>query len=201
MQPTSPTLDSTLVGSSNNVTIKIEGTTATALLDTGATVSTVSGSFYRDKLSHLPINPLNDLLRIECADGELLPYSGYIEASVSAVGVGLENQSSLPCLLLVVPDSKYSARVPVLLGTNVLEQLMDLTKTKHGSRFLQIARLHTPWYLSYRCMSLREKELSKNKNRLAIVRSGEKRNIVVEPNSTHVVQGVVDQTLDYQCSL
>ena len=80
----------------------------------------MSEVFHRERLSHLPIQPLQDFLHIECADGESLPYSGYIAADINARGVGLGEKHSQPCLLLEVPDSRYNAKVPVLLGTNIL---------------------------------------------------------------------------------
>jgi hypothetical protein len=50
-----------------------------SLIDTGSSVSTVSHSFYIDNFSDLPIHPIKELLRIECADGQELPYEGFIE--------------------------------------------------------------------------------------------------------------------------
>jgi len=40
-----------------------------------------------------------------------------------------------------------------------------------GSQFLQKAKLQVPWYLSFRSLVLTEKELKKNNDRIAIVRS------------------------------
>ena len=183
-----PSVKTDLVGHSNEVDICIEGIQRAALLDTGASISTVSEAFHREKLSHLPIQHLQDFLHIECDDGESLPYSGYIAADNTARGVGLGEKHSQPCLLLVVPDSRYNAKVPVLLGTNILEQFLDMSREKIGHRFLRAAKLHTPWYLSFRCMVLREKELARRKNRLEIVKSAENRNIIVQPNSTHLAR-------------
>jgi hypothetical protein len=129
----------------------------------------VSETFHRENLAHLNIEPLNELLHIECADGEALPYAGYIEANVSCNGIGGVDKTAVPCLLLVVPDSKYNSRVPLLLGTNILETLLDTTRERHGPRYLQTAKLTTPWYLAFRCMSLRERDLRRNQNRLAWV--------------------------------
>ena len=67
-----------LLGSPNEVTIKVNRITVSALLDTGSTVSTVSESFYLQYLANQPIQTLNHILHIECADGEEMPYLGYI---------------------------------------------------------------------------------------------------------------------------
>ena len=93
----------------------------------------------------------------------------------------------------MVPDSRYNAKVPVLLGTNILEQFLDMSREKLGHRFLQASKLHTPWHLSFRCMVLREKELARKKNRLGVVKSAENRNIIVQPNSI-----LIDRVIDYK---
>ena len=178
--------------------MEIEGITATALLDTGSTVSTVSEQFYQTHLSQLQLNPLQDVLRIECADGELLPYTGYVVAKIAVAGAGISAGEPKECLLLVVPNSRYNSGVPLLLGTNVLTYFLTLSKEKNGCRFLQTADLHTPWFLSFRCMVLREKELHKNKNRLGWVRCAQRDNIIVGPNCSLVVTGFVDKPLDHE---
>ncbi|VDI62254.1 Hypothetical predicted protein [Mytilus galloprovincialis] len=71
-----------LLGSPNEVTVVINGLQASALLDTGSTVSTVSQSFHRQYLADSPIQTLNQILNIECADGQNMPYLGYISADL-----------------------------------------------------------------------------------------------------------------------
>ena len=50
-----PSVKTDLVGHSNEVDICIEGIQTAALFDTGASISTVSEAFHREKLSHLPV--------------------------------------------------------------------------------------------------------------------------------------------------
>jgi len=78
---------------------------------------------------YLYIFYLNTIPNVECADGQLLPYIGYIEVSLSACGLSVE--SSIYCPLLVVPDSLYNKNVPVLLGINILSKVLDLSKELH----------------------------------------------------------------------
>ena len=54
-----------LVGNSAETSLFINGTEVRALLDTGATVSTLSESFHRQFLWHLPIEQLSAFLNIE----------------------------------------------------------------------------------------------------------------------------------------
>ena len=74
-----------LVGNTNSVDIEINGFPVKALLDTGSSVSVVSQSFYNKNLSQVQLRPLTEILYIECANGNLLPYSGYIEVEINTI--------------------------------------------------------------------------------------------------------------------
>lgn len=179
----------TLVGSANEVEVKVEGLITTALLDTGSTVSSVSESFYDGYLTHLDIQPLEQLLHVECADGQPLPYLGYVEVNIVFSGLCGEQC----CLLLVVPRSNYNSQVPLLLGTNVLSVLMEDCRSNKGAKFLQTMELETPWYLSFRCMVFRERDLAKNKNVIGLVKRAANMDCILKPNSTITVKGYIDQ--------
>jgi hypothetical protein len=105
-----------LVGSANEVDLVVDDIPVKALLDTGATVSMISESFYKSHLAHIPIEPLYDLLDIESATGDSLPYVGYIDVTIATKGSGADSMAGI---LLIFPSTRYSARVPVLLGTNI----------------------------------------------------------------------------------
>ena len=92
----------------------------------------------------MEILPLDNFVRLECANGEHMPYFGYIQVDVKPVGVPTEHiQSSI---LLVVPDTSTNTDLPVLLGTNVLEEFLTNCRETVGDNFLQNAALFTPWY-------------------------------------------------------
>ena len=188
-----------LVGQGTEASVYIQGVEAEALLDTGATISTVSKSFHELYLSHLPVHDLGEILTVECADGESLPYSGYIEADIFAPSVTKE-EHPLPCLFLVVPDTRYNRRVPLLLGTNILEPLMMCTKASYGPRFLQTHKLSVPWYLSFRSLVVRDAELRKKNNCLGLVKNAQAENIVIKPNARVTVTAFVDKPMDYQAT-
>ena len=68
------------------------------------------------------------LLRIVCAD--LTP-------------LGIPTLDKLhSCLYLVVLTSNYNSHVPVLIGTNIIQNLIDTTREEFGSRFLQDVAMH-----------------------------------------------------------
>ena len=100
----------------------MNGIEFTALLDTGSNVSTIAESKFMELFPDTPIQSLDEFkLDIEGAGGHQLPYSGYFESEVSVAGFS----GKVSCLVLIVPDTRYAQRVPVLLGTNVLKPLMN----------------------------------------------------------------------------
>ena len=71
------------------------------------------------------------------------------------------------------------------------------TRGKYGPRFLQTVKMSDPWYLSFCCICLRDKELKRNHNCLGIVKNAQKEPIIVKPNSSVVVTGLIDKPLDH----
>lgn len=186
---------SEIVGSSNEVTVLVNNIEAKSLLDTGSCVSTISRTFYEQNFSNLELLPLDNFIKLECADGQTMPYFGYIQVDILPIGIPTDQVQT--SILLVVPDTDYNSTVPVLLGTNVLSEFLDKCKGDVGDNFLQKAALHTPWYLAFRCMTLRQKELKRNKNKLAVIRSAEMGNITIPANSTVTIEGITSKELDY----
>ena len=197
----SPKLHPRLIGESNKTDILISEIPTTALIDTGSNVSTLSKSFYDNYLQDKPIQPIEEFINIECADGNCLSYLGYIETEIQPLGI--PNSQPQPCLLLIVPESNYSRAVPVLLGTNIIRTFLENTQQQNGQKFLQETALKTPWYLAFRSIHLRERELSKKNFRLAIVKSAEQNIILIPPNSQVTIQGYTDRKSPYQttCAL
>lgn len=71
----------------------------------------------------------------------MMPYLGFVIVDLSTYGLSTL-EVLRQCMFLVVPDSQYNAKVPVLIGTNILSHLLEVTRSEHGSRFLQDADLH-----------------------------------------------------------
>ena len=190
------TKDPKLVGYINEADIEINGIHTKALLDTGSCVSVVSKSFLDEHLQNSELHKIDQLLNIECADGSQLPYIGYIEADIY-VSSGLPGSNSKSCLLLVIPDTPYSQSTPIILGTNILDEFIKDCKVNFGDQFLQRAQLHTPWYLCFRTLVIRDRELKKNKNTIAIIRSAEQAKVTLKPNQTLTIKGKTDKEINY----
>ena len=91
--------------------IEIEHVACSALIDTRATVSTISSDFYDQYLSNIEIHPLDDVLHIECTDGQHMPYAGYISASMKPYGTTHDVSgkcSFIKCLLHIAYNDNGS---------------------------------------------------------------------------------------------
>lgn len=84
----------------------------------GSQVTTVSETFYLTDLSLVPIQPINMLFEVEGAGGQNVPFLGYITFPCTVTGA----EDELSSLLLVVPDCHFNSKVPLLIGTNVLDR-------------------------------------------------------------------------------
>ena len=155
-----------LFGAPNETNINLNSNVYKSLLDTGSTVSTVSLKCH-SQMKDSVLYPLADMLHIECADGQDLPYFGYTEAVLQIPGI---EDSTRNVLLLVVPDAPYNAKVPILLGTNVLKPLMDdLSKSNPPKR--AYPALTSTWNLAFKSIHRFRKDLGKRKGRLGVLKS------------------------------
>ena len=93
-----------LVGTKCTAQIIIGGKEVNCLIDTGSQVTTIPLSFYQKQLSNYRMKPLNDLLEVEGANGQAVPYLGYVELSLTFPKEFLGTETEVPTLALVVPD-------------------------------------------------------------------------------------------------
>lgn len=114
-----------LVGSKCTANVSIAGINSHCLLDSGSQVTTIPVSFYNQNLSDQPIHPLEDLLEIEGAAGQIVPYLGYVEVTMTFSCDFLGSEFEVPTLALVVPDVHPDTPSQVLIGTNTLDILYD----------------------------------------------------------------------------
>ena len=165
------------------------------MLDTGSCDSTLSQSFYDSHFKHIPLHPAEEILKLEGADGSSMPYSGFVTLEITSAGIPSDNIQE--CILLGVPETDYNKTVPLLIGTNVLEESLLYCKSKIGENFLQKSALHTSWYLAFRSIVIRERELRRKKNRLALIRSAEQKQITIPPNSSITIKGITAKENDH----
>lgn len=118
-----PMLPRGLIGARCTTQVNIAGVTCDCLLDTGSQVTTITQSFYNKNLSDQQIHSLGNLLEVESANGQNVPYLGYVELTITFpkefVGVNMD----VPTLALVIPDLPSAFQPSVLIGTNTLDEL------------------------------------------------------------------------------
>lgn len=129
-----------LVGSKCAAVVGIAGTICNCLLDTGSQVTTLPVSFYNQHLSDQPVKPLHDLLQVEGAAGQSVPYLGYIELTITFPKDFLGAEFDVPTLALVVPDARPEGSSPVLIGMNTLEPLYEQHHNSDQSEFQPTAQ-------------------------------------------------------------
>ena len=179
-----------ILGEPNESPILLNGCEVTSFLDTRSNVSTIAEDKFKELFPDTLYQPLDEFsLNTEGAGGQKLPYSGYLEAGISIPGFSDEVSS----LTLIVPNTRYDESVPVLLGTNVLNQIMNTVQQKHGVRFLQKARLPGPWYLAFKCLTIHHRELGPAKGRLCFVKTAVSQKVVILVNANFTIQGRTDK--------
>lgn len=173
-----------LVGSKCTALVKIAGVDYSCLLDTGSQVTTIPESFYKQHLSGQDIKPLNNLLEVEGAAGQSVPYLGYIEVAVTFPKDFLEIDIEIPTLALVVPDVHSDSQSLLLMGTNTLDVLYE--------RYSDIKTPnHQPGPYGYRAV-LNILELRQKQNRdgsVGLVKMLGKTPVVIPAGHTVVLEG------------
>jgi transposase InsO family protein len=110
-----------LVGESCTVACYIAGQTITALWDTGAQVSLLNQTFVQQTWPHAKLHDLPEELRVNAANGEAIPFEGWVELPLKLEETGAE--ISVPFLV-----TQLSLDVPIL-GYNVIEHFSKLRGT------------------------------------------------------------------------
>lgn len=115
-----------MVGGRYEAHVYLNDITCPCLIDTGAQVTIVTDTFHRAKLSHLPIQPLANILTTEGAGGHQVKYSGYVMMKVSFPEELDETRAYYPTPVLVAPETAYTKEIPLILGTNVLRRMNNI---------------------------------------------------------------------------
>ena len=115
-----PDLVARLVGCANEAPVVVDGCEVTALVDSGAQVSTISVKLCEEL--DLEIQPLGQLLELEGTGGAAIPYLGFVEVNLQIPGVRRNNED---VLLLAIPTTTYSKRVPVVVGSKIIDRTLS----------------------------------------------------------------------------
>ena len=173
-----------LIGKANEVEVSIQGHKCIALVDTGSMVSTICEDLC--KQLNLDIQPLGDLIQLEGAGGHQLTYLGFVGANIQLHGLENPKQQGrdreVGALLLVVPKTKYQERVPLLIGTNMLNSLLDLQQDD-----LQATEFSVPWQMALKSIQLM-RQVQSNSQSLGTVASAKE--LVIYPGEKKRIRGI-----------
>ena len=109
-----------LIGEANEAIVKINGQEVKALIDTGTQVSSISKSFANEL--GLEILLLEQKMDIEGSGGYQVPYEGHVGIELEIPGI---NKFKEVVLMIVVPDSRYTGKVPITLGTLHIDMVLN----------------------------------------------------------------------------
>lgn len=123
-----------LIGTKSTGQVTIQGKEFSCLLDTGSQVTTVTKSFYDEYLHEQQIKPLYNLLEVEGANGQSVPYLGYVEVTITFPKQFLGAEYEVPTLALVVPNSGTSG-YQILVGTNTLDVAYGMCREKSPASY------------------------------------------------------------------
>ena len=112
-----------VVGPCCETTVSIDGVNVTGLVDSGSQVTVIAESFYRNNLSHHPLEQLTPAIDIVGAGGQAVPYLGVVAVTLALPKEVGGTTDSVNTYAVVCPDTKLSARAPVIVGTNTLRLL------------------------------------------------------------------------------
>ncbi|KAL6485918.1 hypothetical protein MHYP_G00053100 [Metynnis hypsauchen] len=124
VQPSRDHLLQRAIGTCPIVELEIGGVKTRCLLDTGSQVSTITEQFFRKHLSGEDDDILLPAgwLKLTAANGLEIPYLGYLELEVKAMGLRMPD-----CGFLVVKDPRDTEQlVPCIIGMNIINQCRQL---------------------------------------------------------------------------
>ncbi|XP_048250935.1 uncharacterized protein LOC125378965 [Haliotis rufescens] len=141
-------------------------------------VTTISENFYRAYLPHLPLHQISSLLEVHGAGGAKLPYLGYVEATIAIPPDFMGQVVEVPALILVVPTTDFTSKVPLILGTNVLRAACE---SNPGDR---VSGSSSPWTMAFQWLSRRWNDLNQTEN----VRTT--KSITIPPSCNQIITGI-----------
>ena len=94
----------------------MDGQRVTALIDSGSQVLSISSQFCEGLT--LQIQPLGRSLELEGTGGSAIPYLWYVKVNLQILGIKNYDED---VLLLVIPTMTYSEKVPVVVGSKIID--------------------------------------------------------------------------------
>lgn len=175
-----------LIGSRCTGQVGIAGQSFSCLLDTGSQVTTIPMSIYNKYFSQQSVKPICELLQVEGAAGQEVPYLGYIEITIAFPEEFIGADLNVCTLALVVPDVKPGCESQILIGMNTLEPLYEQHLESEGASY-------KPSQHGYRAvlklLQLRHKQIQEARD--GVVRLASKLPVEIPAGHTMVLKGSI----------
>ena len=132
------------VGECFSVSVMFSDVVVKCLLDPGSQVTTIGEDYYRKCLAPkgFELRPIPGLFSLVSANGTTIPYIGYFESDIHALGQTIKSR-----VVLVLREESSPLRtwekggIPGILGMNVLEQCWERLVGSDGRQRLE----KIPW--------------------------------------------------------
>ena len=112
-----PTLLGRMVGSSNEGDVFVCGTKTSGLIDSVSSVTIICEQFFDSHECQPPLRYIKNFgLSVVAAHCSPVPYKGYSEVDIS---MPFLRSVDFTIPVLIVSDTEYNRKVPVIIGTNV----------------------------------------------------------------------------------
>ena len=172
-----------MIGSSNEDNILICGVNTLGLLDSGSRITSISEAFYETLDPKPTLHSITEFgLSVTCANGTELPYKGYIEADIVVPSLG---NTLYKAPVLVVENTDYNRRVPVIIGTNVIRLC------KQASNDSSESNIPAEWQVAFDSMY----------NEILPVKTTNNFSIKVAPGEVKTLSGFVRNTKSFQTAV
>ena len=109
-------------------TVRLGGVDVPCLLDSGSEVSTITEEFFNEHFrpQGKMLLPTGDWLRLTAANGLEIPYVGYLELDVEALGVMIPQRGILVVKRPASEEARQRKKItPGLIGMNIITQLQE----------------------------------------------------------------------------
>ncbi|KAK2879334.1 hypothetical protein Q8A73_005098 [Channa argus] len=82
-------------------------------------------SDYLRRLQTALNKPVSDILEVEGANGQCVPYTGYVQITIKFPKEFIPSEPEIQTLALIVSDVRSNSSIPILIGTNTLDPLYE----------------------------------------------------------------------------
>ena len=174
------------IGECPQISVLLGGQEVCCLIDTGAQVSTITESFFRQHFQKKSLVDVSTCIRITGSYGMDIPYLGYIELILTVEGEQFHNMGFLVVRDPIDQDMKQrKLRVPGVIGSNVLR---DIQKHLHqrGSGKIKNSPVLGPILALFEEARVKSSEVSTGRVRIA-----SKKPVLIPGRSLRVVEATV----------